>query len=319
MARRHGPLFQPHYPRRNQYGPGFEVRGKSEEVWYPGSAEHSLDILKSESAVGVGELLGLGEHFAVGVHGDGGDFLLCNGAVLGAGFDTGDGIHHVHAGRYLAEGGVLAVQVLGIGMHDEELAARGVGRRGTGHAEDTPLMLQVVLHAVEEELALDAVAGAAHAGALGAAALNHEAGDDPVEDQAVIVIVVTQVDEVVNALGGLVGVQLALDNAARLHRDLKSRIHLISLLHSPVDLALGIALRRGLSFVVELLALAQSHVYLHPAALEVDGQGNQGVAVLLDFAVEAHNLPLVHQEPAGTAGVHIEAVAVVVGGDVHLV
>ena len=319
MARRHGPLFQPHYPRRNQYGPGFEVRGKSEEVWYPGSAEHSLDILKSESAVGVGELFGLGEHFAVGIDRDGGDLLLGNGTILRAGAGGGDGVHHVHAGRYLAEGGVLAVQVLGVGVHDEELAARGVGGGGTGHTENAPLMLQVVLHAVEEELALDAVARAAHSGALGAAALDHEAGDDPVEDQAVIVIVVTQVDEVVNALGGLVRVQLALDNAARLHRDLKSRIHLISLLHSPVDLALGIALRRGLSFVIELLALAQSHVHLHPAALEVDGQGDQGVAVLLDLAVEPHDLPLVHQEPAGAAGVYVEPVAMVVGGDVHLV
>ena len=36
------------------------------------------------------------------------------------------------------------------------------------------------------ELTADGIAGAAHAGAVGAAALDHEAGDDPVEDQAVI-------------------------------------------------------------------------------------------------------------------------------------
>ena len=154
-------------------------------MWYLGSALHSQDVFKSESAVGVRELLGLGEHFVVGIHGDGGDLLLGEGAVLGAGAGGGDGIHHVHAGGYLAEGGVLAVQVLGVGVHDEELAPCGVGGGGTGHAEDAPLMPQVVLHAVEEEFALDAVAGAAHAGALGAAALDHKAGDDTVEGQAV--------------------------------------------------------------------------------------------------------------------------------------
>ena len=94
---------------------------------------------------------------------------------------------------------------------------------------------------------------------------------------------------------------------------------LISLLHSPVDLTLGVPLGRGLSFIVEFFALAQAHLDLDPAALEVDLQGDQGVAVLLDLAVEPHDLPLVHQQPPGTAGIHIEAVAVVIGGDVHLV
>ena len=94
---------------------------------------------------------------------------------------------------------------------------------------------------------------------------------------------------------------------------------LVSLLHGAVDLALGVPLGRGLSFVVEFFALAQAHLDLDPAALEVDLQGDQGVAVLLDLAVEPHDLPLVHQQSAGTAGVHIEAVALLIGGDVHLV
>ena len=45
------------------------------------------------------------------------------------------------------------------------------------------------------------------------------------ENQAVIVIVVGQVDKVVNALGGLLGVQLTLDDTAVFHCDFKSRIH----------------------------------------------------------------------------------------------
>ena len=61
-------------------------------------------------------------------------------------------------------------------------------------------------------------------GALGAAALDHKAGNHAVEDQAVIVVVIAQIDEVIDALGGLFGVQLSLDNAAVFHGDLKSRI-----------------------------------------------------------------------------------------------
>lgn len=216
MARRHGPLFQPHYPRRNQYGPVWEGAGE------PAPGKAICPAL--EPAVGIGELVGLRVSLAVGVHGDGGDLLLLDGAVGHAGLGGGDGIHHVHAGRDLAEGGILAVQVLGIGVHDEELAAGGVGGLGAGHAQHAPLVLQLILEAIEQELALDAVAGAAHAGALGAAALDHKAGDDPVENQAVIEIVIAQVDEIVNALGCLLRVQLALDDTAVFHGDGKSRI-----------------------------------------------------------------------------------------------
>ena len=54
-------------------------------------------------------------------------------------------------------------------------------------------MGQIVLEAVVGKLALDAVARAAHAVAVGAAALDHKALDDPVEDQAVIKALVHQV------------------------------------------------------------------------------------------------------------------------------
>ena len=94
---------------------------------------------------------------------------------------------------------------------------------------------------------------------------------------------------------------------------------LISLLHGPVDLTLGVPFGRSLSFVVKFFALAQAYIHLDPAALEVNGQGDQGHAILFDFSVKPHDLPLVHQQAAGTAGIHIEAVSMVVGGDVHLV
>ena len=194
-----------------------------------GRLQNTIGILQRIAVLGssvrIGELIRLRVGLAVGVHGDGSDFLLRLGTVIAVGLDGGDGVHHVHTGGYLAEGGVLTVQVLGVGMHDEELAARGVGGGGTRHAENAPLVLQVVLDAVEKELALDAVAGAAHAGALGAAALNHEAGNDSVEDQTVIKMVAAQVDEVADALGRFVGVQLALDDAAVFHGNLKCGIH----------------------------------------------------------------------------------------------
>ena len=194
MVRRHGPLIQPHYPRRNQYGP----------IGYchcePALEPVRNDRCKSESAVGIGELLQLSQCGTVGLHGDGSDLLIFHRTVVAAGAGGSNCIHHIHAGGHLAECGVLTIQVLGILMHDEELAAAGVGGGGTGHAQNAALMLQIILDAVEEELALDAVAGAAHAGALGAAALDHEAGDDTVEDQAVVEAGIGQSDEVAHAL-----------------------------------------------------------------------------------------------------------------------
>ena len=69
------------------------------------------------------------------------------------------------------------------------------------------------------EFALDAVAGAAGASAVRVAALDHEAQDDPVEDEAIIEAAVGQGDEVLHALGRHFGVQLQLDDAAVLHGD----------------------------------------------------------------------------------------------------
>ena len=112
----------------------------------------------------------------------------------------------------------------GLLHHDEELAAGGVGPHGAGHGQHTAVMLKVVLEAVLAELTLDGVAGAAHAGALGVAALDHEAGDDPVEDQAVVKALVHQRNEVVDGVGGDVGVQLGLHDAAVFHLEGNDRI-----------------------------------------------------------------------------------------------
>ena len=133
-------------------------------------------------------------------------------------------VENVKSVGKLTECGILTVKVRRVVMHDEELRACGVGALGTGHGQNTALVLQVVLDAVVEELALDAVAGATHASAFGAAALDHKTGDDSVEDQAVIVVMIAQIDEIINALGCDLRIQLTFDDAAVFHGDLKSRI-----------------------------------------------------------------------------------------------
>ena len=159
------------------------------------------------------------------INGDGCDLLILQRTILCIGLGACDGIDNLKAGSDLAECSVLAIQMGCIFMHHKELAACGVGGLAPSHGQNATLMLQIVLHTVEEELTLDAVAGATHAGAFGAAALDHEAGDDTVEDQAVIKIMIAQLNEVLPALGCDRGIQFALDHGAVFHSDLKSRIH----------------------------------------------------------------------------------------------
>ena len=187
--------------------------------------DHPLMLLHLESAVGIRELGGLRIGLTVGIHSDGSNLLLLNRTVIHASSGGSDGIHHIHTGGNLTKGGILVIQILGICMHDEELRAGRVGRLRTGHAENASLVGQGILNTVHQELTLDAVAGAAHAGAFRAAALNHEAGNDTMEDQAVIEVMIAQINEVIHALGGNFWIQLAFNDAAVFHGDLKIRIH----------------------------------------------------------------------------------------------
>ena len=109
-------------------------------------------------------------------------------------------------------------------MHDEELASGGVGRHGARHGEHAAVMLEVILEAVAGELTLDAVAGAADAGALGVAPLNHEAGYDAVEYDAVIKALADKRDEIIDRVGRDFGVKLRLHHVAVFHFDGYDRI-----------------------------------------------------------------------------------------------
>ena len=276
---------------------------------------------------GVRQLVRLRVLHALGVHGDGlhhlGLLRLVGDHVSGLGDDL---VHHVHAVDDHAEGGVLPVQMGSVLMHDEELAAGRVHSLGPGHAENAPGVAQVVGHAVGGELALDAVAGAAHAGAVGAAALDHEAIDAAVENQPVIEAGVGQGDEIPHRLRCNIGIQLGGDFLAVLHFDGYNGIAHgyapflpVFLADGPLHFALGVALGDGVPLVIGLFALAQAQLHLHTAVLEIQAQGDQGIAVLLLQIVELADLPLVHQQPLGPVRVLVEDVALLIGGDVHAV
>ncbi len=110
-----------------------------------------------------------------------------------------DRVDHVARGLVgdLAEDRVLHVQPRGRPGGDEELRAVGA-RAGVGHGQQVGL----VEDQLGVRLVLERVAGAAGAGAERAAALDHEAVDDPVEGQAVVERAAAAVAGVVGLLAG---------------------------------------------------------------------------------------------------------------------
>src|ERR687896_657824 len=122
------------------------------------------------------------------------DLGVLDGPVARPRLEPLDRVHRVHAGGDSPEYGVLAVEPRsGSGRDDEELAAVRV-RAAVRHRERTALDLVVV------DLVLELVSRAARAGAVRAAALDHEVGDHPVEDEAVVVAVAAQLREVLDGL-----------------------------------------------------------------------------------------------------------------------
>ena len=85
-------------------------------------------------------------------------------------------------------------------------------------------MLHRVVDAVGGELTLDAVSRAAESQALGVSALDHEAGNHPVENQSVIKAAVCQGDKIPHGLGRRLGIQLAFHLSSVAHRNGKNRI-----------------------------------------------------------------------------------------------
>ena len=70
--------------------------------------------------------------------------------------------------------------------HDEELAAGTVRTGRARHRNHAFGVLQRIVEAVGREFPFDAVAGASHAYALGISPLDHETGDDAMENHSII-------------------------------------------------------------------------------------------------------------------------------------
>ena len=92
-----------------------------------GMAGIPLNFDKSETAVGIGQLLQLSQLCAVDFHGDGSDLLVLQRTVHAVGLHLRNGIHNFQAGSNLTKCSILAIQMLCILVHDEELRACGVG------------------------------------------------------------------------------------------------------------------------------------------------------------------------------------------------
>ena len=250
-------------------------------------------VLRFDDRIG-SDLLRFGVIHPKGLHGD------FRHLAAAAGADSL--VRRLHALGHLPERGIFPVQVGGGGHHNEELTSGGVGVHGPGHGQHAPLVGQVVCEAVGGELPLDAVARTAGTGALGVAALDHEAGDAAVEGQAVIKPLLNQGDEIVDGIRRFVRVELGLHHAAALHLNgndgivhsdqilskiQKIEIQRLPVFHSPVHFPLGVPRGGGGPFVIELLSAGQAQLQLDSGAPEIDRQRDKGVAVLLDAAEQA--------------------------------
>lgn len=120
-------------------------------------------------------------------------------------------LDRLHTALDSSKDGMLPIQPGGGRERNKELAAIRV-RPGIGHAEHAGAGVpQGRVDLVVELVAVDG--GAAAAGAGGVAALDHEVGNDAVEDGGGVVAATDEGGEVVAGLGGVSGVELDGDGA----------------------------------------------------------------------------------------------------------
>lgn len=100
--------------------------------------------------------------------------------------------------KYFPKYGVVAVEVLRVlaVVTDKKLRSSGVPA-GVCHGEDSPVVNLVVAG----KFTIDVVAGAATSYAVGASALYHEVGNDPMENKAVVITFLSQVGKILYGLG----------------------------------------------------------------------------------------------------------------------
>src|SRR5690606_20180593 len=123
-------------------------------------------------------------------------------ARLARGLAPGQGVDVLHAPGHLAPDGVLAVEIAGVVEADEELAVGRVRIVRPGHRADAAHMRLAAELGLQVGLVRTAAAGAGRIAALG-----HEAGDDAVEDDAVIKALARQFLDPRHVAGSQVGAQ----------------------------------------------------------------------------------------------------------------
>lgn len=126
--------------------------------------------------------------------------------------------------RNFAESGVSSVQMGSILVHDEELGAGGIRVHGSCHGKHALRMLKVIGDAVLAEFSLDGIAWASHAVSVGAAALDHKAIDDSVENQTVVKTFLYQADKIIYCVWCDFWIKLCFHHIAVFHCNCYNRI-----------------------------------------------------------------------------------------------
>ncbi len=114
-----------------------------------------------------------------------GGALFAAAATLGG--HGGDLLEHAVTGGQFTEGGVLLVEEAGFAVADEELAPGAVGMSGPGHGNDAAGVVLVIKFGGHLVAGITGAGHAAGAGlGVGAAPLDHETLQDPMEGGAII-------------------------------------------------------------------------------------------------------------------------------------
>lgn len=93
---------------------------------------------------------------------------------------------------------------------------------------------------------------------------------------------------------------------------------LISRFHCAVDIAVCRFDGRILALVVKLFALAESDLYLYPAVLEVQRQGNQCEPLRFQQTEQLHDFALVHQQFPDAPRITVKEISFFIRGNVHV-
>ena len=114
-------------------------------------------------------------------------------------------MHDVHAGGHLPKRGIGVGKVLAFASrHDKELASSCVRSTGVGHGNGTDRVLRRGLGRI---LIGNGVARATHAGTGWVTRLIHKVRNDAVENNAVVVAVLSEEDEVVRRYRRALGIE----------------------------------------------------------------------------------------------------------------